>query len=83
MDKIQKKAEKLQQALKATGEKSEKRNLKLGKLEESIKLMENEAKLYEQESKKLLHFITKETAFYFSFIIMVIGSILILFAFII
>ena len=81
MDKIQKKAQKLGQALKATGEKSEQRNLKLGKLEETIKLMENEAKLYEQESRKLFRFITKETALYFSFTLMVIGSLLVLLSF--
>lgn len=81
MDKIQKKAKKLGQALKATVEKSEQRNLKLGKLEESIKLMENEAKLYEQESRKLFRFISKETALYFSFALMLLGSVLLFLSF--
>lgn len=82
MDVIQQKAKKLGQTLKETGEKSERRNLRLGKLEESIKMMEDEAKLYEQESKKFLFFITKETGLFLSFFLMIIGSILILLSFI-
>ena len=81
MDKIQKKAQKLGQALKATGEKSEQRNLKLAQLEESIRLMEDEAKLYEEESRKLFRFVTKETALYFSFVLMALGSLLVLLSF--
>lgn len=78
MDKIQKKAEKLGEALKSAGEKSKQRQFQLGKLEETIQLMENEAKLYEKESKKLLGFITKEAVLYFSFSLMVIGCLLVL-----